>query len=97
MVLHLELGLVEKVPHGLDVAPGALHLVERLTRVDRDTIDYRATVEDPTVWSRPWTFELPHKKIAGPIFEYACHEGNYGLPNLLRGARVQEEPAGSRR
>ena len=70
-----------------------LHLVERFTRVDAETIDYRFTVEDPATWARPWTAALPFTKIEGPIYEYACHEGNYGMFNLLAGARAQEKAA----
>ena len=72
-----------------------LHLVERLTRVDADTLLYEFTVEDPKTWTKPWTAAIPMKKVDTPIYEYACHEGNYALPNILRGARLQEskEPA----
>ena len=68
-----------------------LRLVERFTRVDADTIDYRYTVEDPTTYATPWTAAVPMSRIEGPIFEYACHEGNYALPNMLRGARLVEQ------
>ena len=64
-----------------------LHLTERFTRVSDATLLYEVTVDDPTVWSRPWTYEVPMKPGSGPMFEYACHEGNYGLPNILAGAR----------
>jgi hypothetical protein len=79
----------------LNPFPGAqnLHVTERLTRVDEDTILYQFTVEDPGMWIRPWSGELPMTKIPDPLFEYACHEGNYGLPNTLRGARVAEAEA----
>ena len=72
----------------------ALKVVERFTLVDRDTIRYEFTVSDPGTWTRPWSGEVPMRRIDGPIYEYACHEGNYGLANILRAARVQE--AGSR-
>jgi hypothetical protein len=68
-----------------------LHVVERLTRVDADTILYRFTVEDPETWDQPWTAETAWSKADGPIFEYACHEGNYSLRNTLNGARVAEQ------
>jgi hypothetical protein len=68
----------------------ALHVVERFTRVDANTILYRFTVEDPTTWDRPWTGEYPWVASSEQIFEYACHEGNHALENILRGARVQE-------
>ena len=66
-------------------------LVERLTRVDADTIRYQLTVTDPDTWARPWSLELNWPKAEPPIFEFACHESNYGLFNVLRGARVQHE------
>ena len=72
-------------------ASGAeLHLVERFTRIDADTIDYRFTVNDPLTYARPWTASIPMSRIDGPLYEYACHEGNYGLENILRGARNAE-------
>jgi hypothetical protein len=70
-----------------------LHVIERLTRADEDTILYQFTVEDPGMWSKPWSGELPITKIDGQLYEYACHEANYGLANTLRGARVAEEQA----
>ncbi len=75
--------------------PGAqnLHVIERLTRVDDETILYQFTVEDPGMWTRPWSGEVPIKKITGQLYEYACHEANYGLENTLRGARVAEAEA----
>jgi hypothetical protein len=68
-----------------------LHVVERFTRVDQDTIRYQFTVDDPTTWARPWSAELPLVKDKGPIYEYACHEANYGMANNLRGARAKEK------
>jgi hypothetical protein len=75
--------------------PGAqnLHMTERLTRADEDTILYQFTVEDPGMWTKPWSGELPITKIDGQIYEYACHEANYPLANTLRGARVAEADA----
>ena len=70
-----------------------LRLVERFTRVDDDTIDYRFTVEDDSVFTGSWTAAIPMNRFDGTLFEYACHEGNYGLPNMLRGARVKEAEA----
>ena len=70
-----------------------LHLVERFTRVDVDTIEYRFTAEDPSTWTRPFTVMFPMKKTDGPIYEYACHEGNErSMIGMLRGARVTEKP-----
>jgi hypothetical protein len=70
-----------------------MRLTERFTRIDEDTIDYQFTVDDPETWTRPWTAALPFKKTIGPIFEHACHEGNYGLYNTLAGARAEEKRA----
>jgi hypothetical protein len=70
-----------------------MHLVERFTRVDANTLNYEFTVEDPTTWTRPWTAALPMPKIDEQMYEYACHEGNYGLAGQLRGARVEERDA----
>ena len=70
-----------------------LHVTERLTLVDRDTIRYQFTVEDPATWTAPWSGEVPIRRFEGPIYEFACHEGNYGLVNILRAARVQEAAA----
>ena len=67
-----------------------LRLVERFTRIDHDTIEYRFTVEDPGTWTRPWTVTYPLVKSDGRIYEYACHEANYGLQNILKNARAAE-------
>jgi hypothetical protein len=67
-----------------------LHVVERLTRVDDKTLLYRFTIEDPDTWDRPWTGEYAWPAAVKPIYEYACHEGNYALASVLRGARRQE-------
>ncbi len=68
-----------------------LHVVERFRRVDPDTILYSFTVDDPSTWTHSWSAEIPMTKIKGPIFEYACHEGNYGMANNLSGARAEEK------
>jgi hypothetical protein len=69
------------------------HVIERLTRVDTDTIDYRITVTDPAEWTDAWTAAMPMSAIEGPLFEYACHEGNYAVPNMLAGSRADERVA----
>jgi hypothetical protein len=75
-------------------AAGAnLHVVERFRRVDADTIDFQYTVDDPTTWTGPWTAAVPMTKTQGPIYEYACHEGNFGIVGILSGARAQDEAA----
>ena len=68
-----------------------LRLVERFTRRDNDTIDYRLTVTDPNTYSRPWTVENTLWRTDEQMYEVACHEGNYGLANILSGARAQEK------
>ena len=70
-----------------------MRLTERFTRVAEDTIRYQFTVDDPSTWTRPWSAEVPWAKTVGPLFEHACHEGNYGLHNILAGARVEEKKA----
>jgi hypothetical protein len=71
----------------------ALHVVERFTRVSADRILYQFTVDDPATWTRPWSAEIPMLLTEGPLYEYACHEGNYGIANILRGARVADKEA----
>ena len=70
-----------------------LHLVERFTRVDSGALLYEFTASDPATFSRPWTAQIPMQRSDGPLFEYACHEGNYGMFNLLAGARADERAA----
>jgi hypothetical protein len=69
-------------------ASDALHVVERFTLVGANNIRYEFTVDDPTTWTRSWSGEVPLRRFDGPLYEYACHEGNYGLPNILLGARA---------
>ena len=68
-------------------------LVERFTRLDDGTLDYRFTVSDPTVDTREWTAAIPMQPYDEPLYEYACHEGNYAMPNILAGARADEAEA----
>jgi hypothetical protein len=68
-----------------------LHLTERFTRMDQDTIKYEFHVEDPTTFVKPWSAEMPLNKIDSPIIEYACNEGNYAMSGLLGGARADEK------
>jgi len=67
-----------------------LHVVERIRRVDANTLLYRFTIDDPTTWDRTWTGEYPWKATPERIFEYGCHEGNYAMTNMLKGARLKE-------
>jgi hypothetical protein len=71
-------------------ATGQMKLVERFTRLDADTIEYRLTVTDPATFSAPWTLENGLHKATGALYEVDCHEGNYGLRGILSGARAQE-------
>jgi hypothetical protein len=73
-----------------------LHVIERFTRVDDKSILYEFTVEGAETWARPWRGELMLTKTEGPIFEFACHEGNRGMPNTLAGARAAEAAAGEK-
>jgi hypothetical protein len=72
-----------------------MRLVERWTRVADNRIDYRFTVEDPATWTRSWTAAISWNR-SGPLYEYACHEDNYGLYGILAGARAEEKQAASR-
>jgi hypothetical protein len=65
-------------------------VTERFRRVDANTVLYRATMDDPDTWTKPWTLEYAFSAAAGPIYEYACHEGNYAMPDILGGARRME-------
>jgi hypothetical protein len=67
-----------------------LHVIEKFKRVADDTLEYYITIDDNTVWSKPWTLMLPLKKTGELLFEYACHEGNYGLRGILSARRGQE-------
>ena len=68
-------------------------VVERLTRIDAKTIDYRFTISDPDAYTKSWTAVMPLRVIDGLLFEYACHEANYGMEGVLRGARFREREA----
>jgi hypothetical protein len=73
-----------------------LRIVERFTRIGLDTLQYEATIEDPVIWTRPWKVSLPLRlQPEYDMFEYACHEGNYGMRNILSGARAEEQRGGA--
>ncbi len=75
-----------------------LHLVERFTRTGETTIQYAFTAEDPETWTSPWTAAFPLTRTAGPIYEYACHEGNErSMQGILLGARTQDKTPGIER
>jgi len=65
----------------------SLHVLERFTRVAPDTVLYRVTIDDPATFTKPWTLEYPFLATAGPIYEYACQEGNYAMTDIMGGAR----------
>ena len=73
-----------------------LHLIERFTRTGPDTLLYRFTVDNPTAFTKPWTGEIVLAKTNGPLYEYACHEANYSMTNILRAARVAEKAGQSK-
>jgi hypothetical protein len=73
-----------------------LHLIERFTLTDPDTIRYEFTVDDPATFTRSWSAEVPMRKTNGPIYEYACNEGNYALADILAGTRAEEKSAASK-
>jgi len=73
-----------------------LHIIERFTRTDANTILYRVTIDDPTTFTKIWTLEYPFVATPGPIYEYACHEGNYAMTDILGGARKADTEAGKK-
>ena len=79
--------------HEFRGASDNLRLVERFTRLDADTIDYHVTASDPATWTASWTAAVPLNKTSDVMYEYACHEGNYGMPNLLSSARAEDRAA----
>ena len=80
--------LAENTFHG---ASENMHVIEHFRRVDPETILYRATIDDPATFTKEWTMEFPFRATAGPVYEYACHEGNYAMPDILGGARKLEK------
>ena len=73
-----------------------LRITERFRLVGPDSITYRATIDDPTIYTRPWTMEATLERSTGPLYEFACHEGNYAMVDMLSGARAQEKKSGAR-
>jgi hypothetical protein len=71
--------------------PKTLKIIERFTRLDAGTIEYKFTIDDPTTWTKPWSAIVPLSHVEGPMFEYACSEGNNGIVNILAGARAAEK------
>ena len=88
------------VSNSFNCCPGAgahLHVTERFRLSDPNTIDYEYTVDDPTTYTKPWTAAVPMTRTAGPMFEYACHEGNYAMTDILAGARAKEKAAAQKK
>jgi hypothetical protein len=83
----------DKVTFRFPAANDSLRVTERFTRTSKDLIDYRFTVDNPTMYTRPWTAVLPLASAKGPLYEYACHEGNYGMSGVLSGHRAEEKAA----
>ena len=67
-----------------------LHIIERFTRQDENTLRYEITVNDPDTYATPWSLMIPLQRSSKPVYEYACHEGNYSLAGILAGARAEE-------
>jgi hypothetical protein len=78
---------------GRVMAAGTTRVTERFTRTAPDELTYEFTVEDPVLYTRPWRAEMALKPAPGPMYEFACHEGNYSLPGILAGARLDERAA----
>jgi hypothetical protein len=76
---------------GFRGASAGMHLVERFTRVDQDTLRYEFTVDDPATWTAKWSASIPMTRTDALIYEYACHESNYGLEGVLKGARYEDQ------
>ena len=86
-----------KQERGWRGATGNMKLIERLTRLDANTLEYKYTVIDPDTWTSPWTASIPLSLSQEPMYEYACHEGNYAMPGILSGQRVEEKEAATKR
>ena len=91
----MDLGTAHPAPNMelLETLGPHLHLVERFSRLDAGTLLYQFTINDPTAWTTPWSAEMTMTKTDAPLYEYACHEGNYGLYNILAGAQAAAKPA----
>ena len=72
------------------IRPESFRLVEKFTRVDADTVLYEYTMDDPATWTHPWRVQLPMPKSTETMYEYACHEGNHAMENMLSGQRAQD-------
>ena len=68
-----------------------LHVIERFARTSPGVLQYQVTIDDPETWTKPWTVMIPLRQSKDPIYEYACHEGNYGMAGILAGARAEDQ------
>jgi hypothetical protein len=78
-------------------ASGNMKLVERLTRIDAQTLEYKYTVNDPDTWTAPWTAAIPLRLADQPSYEYACHEGNHSMQGILSGQRTEDKEVATKR
>jgi len=84
-------------PHAFQgISSEKLHITERISRQDAETLRWEITVDDPDTWTKPWSLMIPLQRSAQPVYEYACHEGNLGLAGILAGARADEAKASSK-
>jgi hypothetical protein len=74
----------------MSISSEKLHVIERLSRDGPETLKYEITIDDPGTWTKPWSLMIPLRHSPNPVFEYACHEGNYGMVGILAGARAEE-------
>lgn len=81
----------------MGISTEQLHVTERFSRADKDTLKYEVTINDPGTWTKPWSYVALWKRSPKPVFEYACHEGNIGLEGILAGARADERAAASQK
>jgi hypothetical protein len=81
----------------MSISSGKLHVTERFTRTGPEMLRYEITIDDPDVWTKPWSLMIPLRRSSLPVYEYACHEGNEGLAGILAGARAQEAAAAKAR
>jgi len=77
----------------MQITTEKLHVVEKYTRTGPDSIQWEVTIDDPGAWTKPWTAMIPLRRSKDALYEYACHEGNYGLQGILAGARAEEKTA----
>ena len=77
----------------MSISSEKLHVTERFTRTDPETLKYEITIDDPGTWTKPWSLMIPLRRSSDPLYEYACHEGNYAMAGVLAGARAAERAA----